>query len=236
MLAAQVELRKIDDLAAEARAQGLAWLTPAERERLRTITAPARQEAFLAGHWQARKRAAQRLGLALHSIAWAVQARGRPQLQVAGEALPLHVSISHSDGWLAVAVADVPVGIDLELPRRPRDWRKLAAFVLTAEEGGDLEAHAERAQAALFRRLWALKEAHAKRSGQGLGVRAARERCARPTTAASAEAWTWDVGEGALALAGVPGLQVQWLAWDWPSPPAGLACWRYADANPRRRD
>lgn len=236
MSAAQIELRKIADLAAEARAHGLAWLTPAERERLQTITVPARQAAFLAGHWQARKRAAQRLGFMPQSIAWSVQARGRPQLQVAGEALPLHVSISHSGGWLAVAVADVPVGIDLELPRRPRDWRALAAFVLTAEECGDLAAQEEQSQATSFQRLWALKEAHAKRSGQGLGVRAARELCARPTVAALAEAWTWDVGDGALALAGAPGLQVQWLAWDWPSPPAGLACWRYADADTRRWD
>ncbi len=236
MPAAQVELRRIADLAAEARAQGLAWLTPAERERLRAITAPARQAAFLAGHWQARARVAQWLGLAPHRIEWATEAQGRPRLCLAGEALPLHVSLSHSGDWLALVLAEVPVGIDLELPRRARDWSALAAFTFAPEECARLAEAGASMRKALFHRLWALKEAHAKRSGQGLGVRAAHALCAKPAAAAFADAWTWDIGAGALALAGAPGVQVQWLAWEWADPPAAPAGWHYVGPHARGRD
>lgn len=226
---ARIGLLAVVDAAAEADAQGLGWLTDAEQRRLQAITAPARRASFLAGHWQARRQAGQWLGLAPDRIEWTADAQGRPRLCLAGEALPLHVSLSHSGDWLALALAEVPVGIDLELPRRARDWDALARFVFAPEECRRVQAAPdEAARAALFHRLWALKEAQAKRSGAGLGARAARTVCAHPAQAADAEAWSWPCGDGALALAVAPG--VRWTL-EGPGPGLGVAAgWRYAPA------
>lgn len=227
---ARIGLLAVADAAAEADAQGLGWLTDAEHRRLQAITAPARRASFLAGHWQARKRAGQWLGLAPDRIEWAVDAQGRPRLRLAGEALPLHVSLSHSGDWLALALAEVPVGIDLEVPRRERDWDALARFVFAPEECRRMQAAtSDAARAGVFHQLWALKEAHAKRSGAGLGARVARTVCAHPAQTAEAEAWSWPCGDGALALAAVPGLQ--W-ALEGAGPGLGAAVgWHYAPAS-----
>lgn len=226
---AQIWLLAVADAAAEADAQGVGWLGDAERRRLQAITAPARRASFLAGHWQARKQAGQWLGLAPDRIEWATDAQGRPRLCLAGEALPLHVSLSHSGDWLALVLAEVPVGIDLELPRRARDWDALSRFVFAPEECRRMQAGtSDGARAGVFHQLWALKEAQAKRSGAGLGARAARTVCAHPALVADAEAWSWACCDGALALAAAPG--VRWTL-EGAGPGLGVAAgWRYASA------
>lgn len=203
---ARIGLLAVADAAAEADAQGLGWLTEAEHQRLQAITAPARRASFLAGHWQARKRAGQWLGLAPDRIEWAVDAQGRLRLRLAGEALPLHVSLSHSGDWLALALAEVPVGIDLEVPRRERDWDALARFVCSPEELRSLPDGDATARTRLFHALWTLKEARGKRSGEGLRPKAARDVTATACAPDHAEAMSWEFGGGSLAVALASGM------------------------------
>lgn len=73
----------------------------------------------------------------------------------------LHLSISHSGNRVVCAVADVPVGIDLELPRRVRPG--LAARWFDANE----QALIARDPTAFFD-LWMAKEAVLKEIGCGL--------------------------------------------------------------------
>lgn len=73
----------------------------------------------------------------------------------------LHLSISHSGGWVVCAVADVPVGIDLELPRPVRPG--LAARWFDTDEQA-LTAH----DSSAFFDLWMVKEAVLKETGCGL--------------------------------------------------------------------
>ena len=75
-----------------------------------------------------------------------------------------YFSITHSDKWVFLAVADCPIGIDAQKPRKvcPR----LAARSTTPEELAwvkeDTEPH--------FTRLWTMKEAYLKCTGTGLIV------------------------------------------------------------------
>lgn len=207
----RVQLARIVEVAARAQADGLAWLTEAERQRLQAISVAARRDSFLAGHWQARQLAARWLQLDAGRIALDAHADGRPLLRVDGGPAPLHVSLSHSGEWLALALAQTPVGIDLELPQRERerDWLALARFVFSPEERQRLHEAEGAARADVFHVLWALKEARGKRGGEGLQPRAARGFSACSCVQAQAEAVSWGFGNGALALALQPGTRVE---------------------------
>lgn len=199
--AARLHLLPIASAAADAEARGLDWLTEAERQRLDAISATARRASFLAGHWQARWLAAQWLQLDVGRIALDAQADGRPLLRVDGEVAPLHVSLSHSGDWLALALADAPVGLDIEVPQRARDWEALARFVFSIEERQRLRDAEGAARAGVFHALWTLKEARGKRTGEGLLPAQSRRIAALPSDADLAEATSWTFHDGALALA-----------------------------------
>lgn len=232
--AARLHLLPLASAAADAEARGLDWLTGVERQRLDAISATARRASFLAGHWQARWLAAQWLQLDVGRIVLDAQADGRPLLRVDGDVAPLHVSLSHSGDWLALALADAPVGVDVEVPQRARDWEALARFVFSVEERQRLRDAEGAARAGVFHGLWTLKEARGKRSGEGLQPRAARLVTAQPADAGAAEALGWAVGGGALALALAPGTRLE-RADDGLGAPTH---WRYASAvaDPGDRD
>ena len=144
------------------------WLGDDEVERLRAMTAPGRRRSFLAGHWQARRVAGEWLQVDAARIGLERHPDGRPLVLVDGEASPLSLSLSHSGDWLALALADVPVGIDIELPRRTRDYAALARFAFSPDEVARLQGLDDAVRGAEFHRLWTLKEARGKRSGEGL--------------------------------------------------------------------
>jgi 4'-phosphopantetheinyl transferase len=185
------------------------WLTPAEEARLLGIQAPLRRRQYLAGHWLARTLAAQAFGGAPAQWRWDDQAGPRPQLLRDG--FRAWATLSHSGEHLAAAVAPQPIGLDLELPRRPRDVMALARYLFAPDEIARLAEVAEGGERdRLFYVFWALKEARGKRGGEGLQATQARRVSARGCDAAHAEASVWPLGEtGALALAGWPGLTPQ---------------------------
>lgn len=206
---------------------GSDWLGMDEAARLQAMTAEVRRRSFLAGHWQARLLAAEwlqvesrRLGLQRHDD-------GRPRLMVDGAPSPLSLSISHSGDWLAIALATVPVGIDVELPRRPRDLRALARFTFSPEEVARLDALGDAGYGAGFHQIWALKEARGKRLGEGLLPGRSRRVTASPSDTAHADAMTWSLDGGALAIAIDAGTDLALQGMDMLG---DAACWRYRTA------
>ena len=185
-----------------------AWLSDDEANRLQAMTSPVRRRSFLAGHWQARELAADWLQVEARRIALHRHDDGRPRLVVDGAPSPLSLSLSHSGDWLAIALATVPVGIDVELPRRPRDLDALARFTFSPEEVERLRGvpDAERAQA--FHVAWTLKEARGKRIGEGLLPGRSRRVTALPSDANEADAMSWTLADGALAIAIDPGSEL----------------------------
>ena len=186
---------------------GIDWLSAAERRRLDAITAPLRRRQFLAGHWLVRDLAARCRGGA--AADWQLESDGRGQPSLRHRHVGLCASLSHSGGFVAVAVASQPVGLDIEYPGRPRNLTALAAFTFSPEECRALEDTPDDRQLRKFLSVWSLKEAFGKRSGEGLQPSRARRTIAREADAESAEAWRWDlVGQGVLALAAWPGARV----------------------------
>ena len=91
----------------------------------------------------------------------AIADRGKPYF-VEG---PWHFSISHTKDHVFCALSDEPVGIDAEEKERKIDLR-LAEKILSPSEKVRFEGSADKRAALL--RLWVLKEAAAKLTGEGL--------------------------------------------------------------------
>ena len=79
--------------------------------------------------------------------------------------LPVSVSLSHSNGFVAVAMSlgNHAFGLDLERTNKPRAFLKLAKHFYHPDEVALIEqSAANEQQAACFYRIWTLKEALAK--------------------------------------------------------------------------
>lgn len=79
-----------------------------------------------------------------------------------------HFNLSHSGCWVACAVDDQPVGVDVE--RIHEIDFDIAKRFFSPEEYGDLMDKAEPDRLAYFFDLWTLKESYLKAAGTGLSV------------------------------------------------------------------
>jgi 4'-phosphopantetheinyl transferase len=204
-----LRLATLDALTAEIGDTGERWLTAAERSRLQAIQAPLRRRQYLAGHWLARMLAAAAFGGEPGQWAFDIDADPRPRLSRAG--IVVWASLSHSGDCVAAAVAEQPVGLDLEIPRRPRDLVALANYLFSPHEAVHVAAAPDDgARAGIFYTYWTLKEARGKRGGEGLQPSQARRVSAVSCEAGEADAMHWCLPSGgALALAAWPGVRVE---------------------------
>ena len=77
---------------------------------------------------------------------------------------PLCFNVSHSGEYLAIAISDFPVGVDIQKPKNIREgmYRK----VVQPQEQGFIGENRQ----ADFLRLWTLKESFVKAEGKGLRI------------------------------------------------------------------
>ncbi|MFI0017570.1 4'-phosphopantetheinyl transferase family protein [Streptomyces griseus] len=154
----------------------LAILGPSERERLDRIQHPAQAAEFVGSRAGVRRILAELLGVTPGAVAL-----GRLPCPGCGAAdhgppavlhprSPFRISLSHASGRCLLAVAQVPVGIDIEA-ERPLNLSELARVALTATEHRQLlglPAGAARERA--FLRCWTRKEAALKALGTGIAT------------------------------------------------------------------
>lgn len=100
--------------------------------------------------------------------------RGKPYFS---NMLDVHFSVSHSDDVFAFAIADAPVGIDVQkIKRRPDEeerCRRIARRFFHPEEIAAMEGECEhfpdyRGGVSTFYKIWCGKEAYVKLSGKGI--------------------------------------------------------------------
>jgi 4'-phosphopantetheinyl transferase len=136
-----------------------------------------------------------RCGSTAHGAPWARLDDGRQ----------VPVSVTRTDAVLAVAVADHPVGIDLE----PHDRALAPGFEAVALSDAERSALAPVGPDTLLR-AWVLKEAVLKAAGTGLGTDPRHVRLVRGSDGALFVADAAGVADGRVGwwvgdLAGVPG-------------------------------
>jgi phosphopantetheinyl transferase len=135
------------------------WLGDSERRRWSTLPAPARR-AFVASRGLLRELLQAATGVP--AAAWDVCAEAGSAPVATSPAAPgaVHVSLSHRLGWVAAAVADRAVGVDVECDRPVRsDVDERATLMLSPRELVDWPTvPAGEREAALLAR-WTAKEA-----------------------------------------------------------------------------
>jgi 4'-phosphopantetheinyl transferase len=211
----------------------LTWLDDVERRRAAAL-APGPAARFIAGRQLLRAVLGGRFGLPpgeVRLVARCIRCGG-PHGQVgvvrteqgAGGAPPCHVSISRSGPLVAVATAEVPVGVDVESVEAV-GAAPLADVALSADERERHVRLPHDERPVDLARTWAGKEAVLKALGAGLDVDpssftltypsttvgAALERRRDATTVAVAEPWNGPGGGvvGAVAVAGVSSLALR---------------------------
>ena len=193
------------------------WFGESERRRW-TQLAPRARPAFVASRALLRELLQAATGVPAHAWDVSATAGSAPVARGAVAAGAIHVSLSHRLDWVAAAVADAPVGVDVECERPPRsDAAERAALMLSPAEVPAWQAlPATEREAALLAR-WTAKEAWFKASPPGTAPWDFRHVAARACTPADANVRTWAApplhlalccaDARALAEAGCDGLQ-----------------------------
>lgn len=145
------------------------WLSVEERRRVDALIRPPSRLQRLVAY------AARRAVLSFYSQcdpgAWRFVAgvHGRPEFTPVPGAPPLRVSLSHTEGLVAIAVAQTAdVGVDVERVDPRRRVLEIAEYCFALEETAALLAASAEARPALFATLWTLKESYLKARGVGL--------------------------------------------------------------------
>ena len=193
-------LRRVDDLL-EHLPDDDAWMGAQERERLARITHPQRRAQYRAGHGYARDLLARFGGGEPSQWGLERDERGTPLALRNGKASGLHVSLSHSGGFIACAVAGQAVGVDIECQMRERDLLTLAGSLYPEDFVRELAQCDAAVRKAKFFRRWTLDEAHGKADGRGLRMHALKTQAWQVAPQDVADGWTWGMPGGWLAVA-----------------------------------
>lgn len=153
---------------------GRSWLDEAEQQQASAYVRAELRRAYEIAHAAARLVVGAATCTPPEKVVWGRHAcpgcgepHGRPRAEGAG----IEFSLSHTPGQVLVAIADVPVGVDVE--RHPDDPSGLAGL-LHPRETAEIEAAAhgtlDGGRASVrFTRAWSRTEAYLKGIGIGLG-------------------------------------------------------------------
>ncbi len=135
-----------------------AWLANTEADRLATLRHSERRAQYLSGHWLVRELLVAALGGDAND--WSLEERRSHAPSILDPPRPMWLSISHSGEWIAAAVANVEVGIDIEQKPRQLD-ASFEPLLRNPNEPAGVLSNDE-----LLRR-WVAKEACLKSRGGG---------------------------------------------------------------------
>ncbi len=153
------------DLARKLEAEELAWLDAEEHARAQRLAFATDRQRYLAAHVGLRRHLGRELQRAPGALVFERDALGKPRLA----AQHCEFNLSHTAEHAALALADRPVGVDVEQLREIGDLDALAERCFTAREQQELAA-AGNQRAERFLRGWTRKEACLKAIGCGLSL------------------------------------------------------------------
>jgi 4'-phosphopantetheinyl transferase len=141
-----------------------AILSADELARASAFRRAADAAAFIARRAALRWILAGRLGVAPADVRLTTNAHGKPLLADG----TVHFSLSHRRGVSIIALADQPVGVDLEFADSQVEIDSIGARFFAPDEREALRPLPEDARRSLFFRLWTRKEAFVKALGVGI--------------------------------------------------------------------
>ena len=150
----RIQVARTEHMLNQAPSAPDSWLSQSEQLRLQRLKIPNRRDQFLSGHWLVRCLLRQHFGQPAHAF----QLTERTNLPPAVQGFDaVHVSISHSGDWIAAAIANAAIGIDLEQRRARAGLLRFQHLLLAqgeAPDSLDLDQLLQR---------WVAKEAWVKR-------------------------------------------------------------------------
>jgi len=154
----------------EARAFGLLDAQETRRAQRFLVEPPRRRFALCRAALRANL--CQRLNCRNERLSFSTLEHGKPVAEVDGERVPIAFNLSHSGGHGLIAIAaDESLGIDLEERKPGRNFEGIGRRVYGPAERRLLAQADGPRKAALFYRLWTLKEALIKGLGTGFKLR-----------------------------------------------------------------
>lgn len=149
-------------------------LSAEEWARAATISDARRRQAYRRSRSLLRRALGGYLGLAPEAVDIEISSTGKPGV---AHRAGIGFSLSHSGDWLAIAMADCAVGVDIETQRPHLDPLKLARRFFSSADAAALEGASSADRPEMFRRQWVAKEATAKADGTGLANTLERMEC-----------------------------------------------------------
>lgn len=156
-------IKLIENKIFESHKKGLLSFLPKESQEavLRHKTAKGAQRTCF-GELISRKIIQEKTSIPTQEIHFEKTNKGKPFMKNS----PIHFNISHSGDWVVLAVADIDVGIDVELLREIN--YRIATRFFSKYENALLEKLEGKNKSNLFFDFWTLKESYLKLLGTGL--------------------------------------------------------------------
>jgi 4'-phosphopantetheinyl transferase len=202
------------DLDRDARVVEELWPLLDARERAQAdVRRDDARRRYVVAHGELRRVLAPHAGVAPAAIAYTYlcgvcgsHEHGRPSLALdAVRSAPPSFSLSHSGDVAVVAVADEPIGADVERVRPRRYLDAVARRVLRDDEFARWAALPETDRVVAFLRVWTAKEAYVKLLGVGI------TRALRDVDVTGAQTWAgWPTGCVTSVAAAGPVNRARW--------------------------
>ena len=189
-----MEVQWLEQTAADVSADD-AWLSTAERLLCGSMKLAKRRNDWSLGRWTAKHAVANYLGLALApealaSIEIRPAASGAPEVFLNDQPAEVSISLSHSDGTAACAVAPAGAVTGCDLERiEPRSEAFIADY-FTAEEQAMIAQAAPAERDRLVTVLWSAKESALKALRTGLRLDTRRVSVWLASPSQGSESWS----------------------------------------------
>lgn len=155
-------------------ADALRVLDAAESERALRLRDEAGRQAYVYAHAALRILLARELAIGAAAIRFEAGPFGKPRLADAGAGI--HFSISRRPGFVAVALGNAPLGVDVEVVRGGIDIPGISRRFFSAAEQGFIDSPGDAGdRVSRFFRIWSRKEALVKAAGVGIDALEAAE-------------------------------------------------------------
>jgi len=102
-------------------------------------------------------------GVPADALRFTYGAQGKPTL--AGN---VHFNVSHAGGLALIAIAKIPIGVDIEPLANGSNWELIANQFLSMAERSAIRKRSHSERPGAFLRLWTRREAYVKAHGTGL--------------------------------------------------------------------
>jgi 4'-phosphopantetheinyl transferase len=142
-------------------------LSREEQEAAKNFYFAKDQYSYTIAHGTLRRILSQYLDTPADQICFGEENYGKPIIQSPAQP-PLHFNLSHSGDRSLVAVAHLPVGVDIEQIRPNLQYTMLSPHIMSPNEQKAFEQLPDSEKEMHFFRLWTRKEAYIKAIGKGL--------------------------------------------------------------------